>query len=107
MWQHSGMTLFELIVARSVQHHGMIKGGSVGGRLAAFVIEWDRYVRETGESPGTAYGYSKWGYMPQRSAYNRMTSFTTVFPEFETPTELLALVPATEDVRQFSGLALA
>jgi len=98
------ISVFELVVARAVERYGMLKGGRIGGRQAAFVVEWAAYVGETGDDPGTAYGFAKWAFIPERSAYNRITEFRVLFPEHETPSVFAEAAPV-KGVRGLPGTA--
>jgi hypothetical protein len=86
------ISVMNLCVARAIEQHGMIKGGRVGGRMAAFVIEWAQYQRDTGESPGNALAFSKWACIPKTTAYRRLEEFAALFPEHETPAPLARYV---------------
>lgn len=82
------VSVMELVLARSIERHGMIKGGRVGGRMTAFIIEWAKYQRDTGDAPGTALEFGRWAHVPERTAFRRLADFRELFPEHETPAPL-------------------
>ena len=84
-------SVFELVVARSVERYGFVKGGRVGGRMVAFVIEWEKYQAATGDDPGNAHAFALWAHVPIPTAYRRLDEFRDLFPEDETPAALLRL----------------
>jgi len=97
-------SVFEFVVARAVKRHGMLKGGRVGGRQAAFVSEWAVYAHETGDNPGNAHAFAAWANVGERTAYNRLDEFRELFPEYDTPS-LIPLVYPVKGVRGLPGTA--
>lgn len=84
--------MFELVVARAVERHGYVKGGRVGGRMVAYVIEWAKYQDATGDAPGNAHAFSLWAHVPMETSYRRLREFRALFPEHETPAPLARYV---------------
>ena len=96
----------ELVVARSVERYGMIKGGRVGGRMTAFVIEWAQYQAATGDTPGGARSFGRWANVPHATAIRRLAEFRELFPEHATPAPLARYVDLKPRVRGRSTTAL-
>ncbi len=85
-------TVLELCVARA----GLLKGA----KLAEFVCAWAIATRSVGHTLGIE-EFSEWwaeGYS-RRTAYNRLREFRAVFPEFETPHVLAAVIVKAMDAR--------
>lgn len=87
------VSVLELCISRGIESRGMVKGGAIGGRSAAFVQEWAWYMQETGDDPGTTAGYSRWAHVPERTAYRRIAEFKELFPDYESPAALAVLLP--------------
>lgn len=85
-------SVLSVCVSRAVENYGPVKGGRVGGRIAAFVWEWAQYQADTGHSPGTALEYGRWAHVPERTAFRRLAEFRELFPEDETPARLASYV---------------
>jgi hypothetical protein len=100
------ISVMELVVARAVERHGFLKGGRVGGRMTAFVIEWAQYQRETGEAPGGARAFGRWANVPHATAIRRLAEFRELFPEHETPAPLARYVGAPRTRRASSSSPL-
>lgn len=86
------ISVFELVVARASERYGFVKGGRVGGRMVAFVIEWAKYQAATGDTPGNAHAFAKWANVPVPTAYRRLDEFCELFPEHATPAPLARYV---------------
>lgn len=86
------VSVFELVVARALERYGYMKGGRVGGRMVAFVIEWAKYQAATGDSPGNANAFAIWAALPRATAYRRLDEFCELFPEHQTPAPLARYV---------------
>lgn len=98
------VSVFELVVSRGLQYHGMLKGGRIGGRQAAFVVEWAQYLADTGDTPGSAERFAVWANVSPRTAYYRLDEFRSLFPEHATP-EPLAVYCPVKGVRGLPGSA--
>jgi len=93
MTDPKNISVLDLCVRVAVERHGLIKGGRVAGRVAAFVQEWAWYQRDTGHDPGTVLEYSRWAHVSERTAFRRLSDFRVLFPEWETPAPLARYVP--------------
>jgi hypothetical protein len=83
------ISVLELCVTRGIAKYGTVKGARVGGRQAAFIYEWGKYLDETGDDPGNALAFAKWANVPKSTAYNRLEEFRELIPEDSTPAKLV------------------
>lgn len=69
------------------------RAGLLAGKVAAFVDEWARMMRETGNDDPTIEEWRQWAAVSVRTAYYRQRDFRLLFAEWhELPTVLARYV---------------
>jgi len=100
------ISVIELVVARASERHGYVKGGRIGGRMVAFVIEWANYQAATGDKPGNAHAFALWAHVPVPTSYRRLEEFRELFPEHQTPAPLARYVQVSPAKRRRASRAV-
>jgi hypothetical protein len=82
--------VLELCSARAVEvEPNRWRAGLLAGHVAAFVDEWARMMRETGNESPTLPEWREWACASTRTAYRRQSEFRRLFGEFHAdPTPL-------------------
>ena len=84
------ISIFELCVRRAaLVEPRPLRAAQLGGKVAAFVDEWARMMRETGNEAPTLVEWTVWACVPSRTADRRLHEFRAMFAEWhDTPTVL-------------------
>ena len=88
------ISVFELCVRRAaVVEPRKVYAAMLAGKVAAFVDEWARMIRETGNDDPTLEEWGVWACVPERTAYRRLAEFRSLFEQWHaSPTALAVAV---------------
>lgn len=86
-----GVALYEVVRRRL----GVLKGG----RVLAFMVQWDVVVQELGREP-TVVEYADWWGESERNVYYHLARFRECFPEERTPGRLMGQLRGDWDERR-------
>ena len=84
------VAVLELCIRRAVEvEPSRRKAGFLAGNVAAFVDEWARMMRDSGNQEPTLMEWGEWANVKWRTAYRRQQQFRLLFGQWhETPTVL-------------------
>lgn len=85
------VSVIELCSARAVEvEPNRWKAAKLAGVTAAFIDEWARYMRETGEDDPTTEAWAAWANVSPRTGYYRLRDFRRLFGEWHDDPSVLA-----------------
>lgn len=100
------ISVMELCVRRAVEvEPSRVRSGILAGHVAAFVDEWARMMRDTGNEDPTLAEWRAWACTSERTTYRRQSEFRQLFGEWhELPTVLARHVNRSLAARKTSAV---
>lgn len=85
------VSVLELCSARAAEvEPNRWKAAKLAGMTAAFIDEWARMMRETGNESPRLSEWAAWACVPERTAYRRLADFRRLFAEWHDDPTVLA-----------------